>query len=39
VAGIDRPLDMLRTVCNVTGDAAVTTVIASGEGQLKEEGA
>ncbi len=31
IAGIDRPLDMMRTVCNVTGDATVTTVISAGE--------
>lgn len=31
---IDRPLDMLRTVVNVTGDATVSTLVASTEGQL-----
>lgn len=35
ILGVDRILDMLRTVTNVTGDATVATVIASGENQLK----
>jgi Na+/H+-dicarboxylate symporter len=34
ILAIDRPLDMLRTVVNVTGDATVSVVIASGEGEL-----
>ncbi len=34
ILAIDRPLDMLRTVVNVTGDATVATVIASSEGEL-----
>lgn len=34
ILGVDRILDMLRTVCNVTGDATVTTVVAQSEGQL-----
>jgi len=34
ILGVDRILDMLRTVTNVTGDAAVATVIASSENQL-----
>ena len=34
ILAIDRPLDMLRTVVNVTGDATVAVVIASGEGEL-----
>lgn len=36
ILGVDRILDMLRTACNVTGDAAVATVIASSEGQLSK---
>lgn len=36
IFGVDRLLDMLRTVVNVTGDATVATVVASSEGQLKE---
>jgi len=31
---IDRPLDMCRTVVNVTGDASVTTIIAHSEDEL-----
>jgi len=31
---IDRPLDMLRTVVNVTGDATAASVIAKSEGEL-----
>lgn len=31
ILGIERPLDMIRTVANVTGDAAVTTIIEYGE--------
>jgi Na+/H+-dicarboxylate symporter len=27
ILGIDRPLDMLRTAVNVTGDAFVATII------------
>ena len=34
ILGVDRILDMLRTVCNVTGDATVATVVAQSEGQL-----
>lgn len=33
----DRILDMCRTVVNVTGDAAVTMIVASTEGELPEE--
>lgn len=34
---VDRPLDMCRTVVNVTGDASVSTLIAKSEGELKGE--
>jgi proton glutamate symport protein len=34
ILGVDRILDMIRTACNVTGDAAVAAVIASSENQL-----
>jgi len=34
ILGVDRILDMLRTVTNVTGDATVATIIAATEGQL-----
>jgi proton glutamate symport protein len=30
----DRPLDMCRTVVNVTGDATVSMIVASTEGEL-----
>lgn len=33
---IDRPLDMLRTTVNVTGDAMVSMVVAKSEGKLKD---
>jgi Na+/H+-dicarboxylate symporter len=33
ILGIDRPLDMLRTVVNVTGDSTVSTIIARTEGE------
>lgn len=35
IFAVDRILDMMRTVVNVTGDATVATVVASSEGQLK----
>ncbi len=34
ILGVDRILDMLRTVTNVTGDCTVATVVAASEGQL-----
>lgn len=34
IIGIDRLLDMVRTAVNVTGDAAVTCVVAKSEGEL-----
>ena len=34
IMGIERPLDMIRTVANVTGDAAVSTIVASSEGEI-----
>jgi len=37
IIGVDRLLDMLRTAVNITGDAAVTCVIAKSEGQFNEE--
>ena len=35
ILGVDRILDMLRTVVNVTGDATIAVTIASSEGQLR----
>lgn len=34
ILGVDRPLDMLRTAVNVTGDSAVATIVARSEGEL-----
>ena len=34
ILGVDRLLDMLRTAVNVTGDAAVSCIVARSEGQL-----
>ena len=36
IFAVDRILDMLRTVVNVTGDATVATIVASSDGQLKD---
>ncbi len=36
IFAIDRPLDMCRTVVNVTGDAAVSMLVAKTEGKLGE---
>jgi Na+/H+-dicarboxylate symporter len=36
IIALDRPLDMCRTVVNVTGDATVATIVASTEGELGE---
>ncbi|MEM1231371.1 MAG: dicarboxylate/amino acid:cation symporter [Pseudomonadota bacterium] len=34
IIGVDRLLDMLRTVVNITGDGTVSTIVARSEGQL-----
>lgn len=34
ILGVDRLLDMTRTVVNITGDSMVTTVVAKSEGEL-----
>ena len=36
IIGVDRLLDMMRTVVNVTGDATVATIVASTEDQIRE---
>lgn len=36
IFAVDRPLDMCRTVINVTGDAMVSTLIAKLEGKLHD---
>jgi len=37
ILGIDRPLDMLRTAVNVTGDSTVSSIVAKTENQLDIE--
>ncbi len=37
ILGVDRPLDMLRTSVNVTGDCTVATIIAKSEGGIGVE--
>ncbi len=39
ILGVDRLLDMVRTMTNVTGDATVASIVASKEGQLEVPGA
>lgn len=36
ILGVDRILDMLRTVTNVTGDSMVAVTVAASEGQLRK---
>ena len=36
IFAVDRPLDMCRTVVNVTGDATVSMMVAKSEGKLGE---
>ncbi|MFN3916831.1 MAG: dicarboxylate/amino acid:cation symporter [Flavobacteriales bacterium] len=36
IFAVDRLLDMCRTTVNVTGDAAVTTIIAASEGEIHQ---
>lgn len=37
IMGIDRILDMIRTVVNITGDAVCTTIVCHQEGSLNRE--
>lgn len=37
ILGVDRILDMLRTIVNVTGDASAAIMVAATEGSLKRE--
>jgi len=37
ILGIDRLLDMVRTAVNVTGDAAVSVIVANSEAKLDKE--
>ena len=36
IMGVDRLLDMIRTAVNITGDSAVTVIVAKSEGALDE---
>jgi proton glutamate symport protein len=36
ILGVDRPLDMLRTVVNITGDSTVASIVARSEGELSK---
>jgi len=36
IFAVDRPLDMCRTIVNVTGDATVSMVVAKSVGKLGE---
>ena len=36
IFAVDRPLDMCRTVINVTGDATVATLVGKSVGKLKD---
>ncbi|MBS0011406.1 MAG: dicarboxylate/amino acid:cation symporter [Bacteroidales bacterium] len=37
IMGVERPLDMIRTVANVTGDSAVASIVASTENEIGVE--
>jgi Na+/H+-dicarboxylate symporter len=37
IMGVDRLLDMIRTAVNITGDSAVTIIVAKSEGAFDEE--
>ncbi|MEQ9022373.1 MAG: dicarboxylate/amino acid:cation symporter, partial [Pseudomonadales bacterium] len=37
ILGVDRILDMLRTAVNVTGDAAISTIVAKSENRFDRE--
>jgi Na+/H+-dicarboxylate symporter len=37
IIGVDRLLDMMRTVVNITGDSATAVVVAKSEGELDEK--
>jgi Na+/H+-dicarboxylate symporter len=36
ILGVDRILDMVRTVVNITGDATVTSIVARGENEIDD---
>ncbi len=37
IMGVDRLLDMIRTAVNITGDSAVSVIVAKSEGALDED--
>lgn len=37
IFAVDRPLDMFRTVVNITGDSAISSIIAASENKLNPE--
>jgi Na+/H+-dicarboxylate symporter len=37
ILGVDRILDMCRTVVNITGDASCAVIVASSEGELRTQ--
>ena len=37
ILGVDRLLDMTRTAVNITGDAAVSVIVARSEAKLDHE--
>jgi Na+/H+-dicarboxylate symporter len=37
ILGVDRILDMCRTVVNITGDASCAVIVASSEGELRKQ--
>lgn len=37
IIGVDRLLDMMRTAVNVSGDAAIATIVAKSEGKFDQE--
>jgi len=38
ILGVDRILDMCRTIVNVTGDASAAVIVAATEGTLRRPG-
>jgi Na+/H+-dicarboxylate symporter len=34
IMGVERPLDMIRTVANVTGDSAMASIVATTENEI-----
>jgi len=38
ILGVDRILDMCRTIVNITGDASAAVIVAASEGTLRKPG-